>query len=185
MGFVDLQPSISLTEAGKALVYGKRPQEIFLRQLLKYQLPSPYHVENGDTSGSFCVRPYLEILRLVRTLEYLTFDEIKIFALQLTDYHNFDTIKNMILAFRKKKEEYREIKPYYTTRFKNIHILSLNDIPSVWTEEVCFRNGYSSTSPSFIVTVRLCIGRGRPEWGAEPDKEYYVLKIMDIRKSDK
>ena len=107
LGFVDLQPSISLTEAGKVLVYGKRPQEIFLRQLLKYQLPSPYHVENGDTSGSFCVRPYLEILRLVRTLEYLTFDEIKIFALQLTDYHNFDTIKNMILAFRKKKEEYR------------------------------------------------------------------------------
>lgn len=107
LGFVDLQPSISLTEAGKALVYGKRPQEIFLRQLLKYQLPSPYHIENNDTSGVFCVRPYLEILRLVRTLEYLTFDEIKIFALQLTDYHSFDTIKNKILAFRKEKEHFR------------------------------------------------------------------------------
>ena len=107
LGFVDLQPFISLTEAGKALVYGKRPQEIFLRQLLKYQLPSPYHIENNDISGTFCVRPYLEILRLVRILEYLTFDEIKIFALQLTDYHNFDTIKNMILTFRKEKECYR------------------------------------------------------------------------------
>lgn len=107
LGFVDLHPSIALTEAGRALVFGKRPQEIFLRQLLKYQLPSPYHVENDDTSGVFCVRPYLEILRLVRTLEYLTFDELKIFALQLTDYHNFDTICNKILAFRNEKERFR------------------------------------------------------------------------------
>lgn len=107
LGFVDLHPSIALTEAGRALVFGKRPQEIFLRQLLKYQLPSPYHVENDDTSGVFCVRPYLEILRLVRTLEYLTFDELKIFALQLTDYHNFDTICNKILAFRNEKEHFR------------------------------------------------------------------------------
>ncbi len=107
LGFVDLHPSVTLTEAGKALVFGKRPQEVFLRQLLKFQLPSPYHVENNDISGTFCVRPYLEIFRLIRVLEYLTFDEIKIFALQLTDYHNFDTIKSKILAFRKEKEQYR------------------------------------------------------------------------------
>jgi len=122
LGFVDLQPSISLTEAGKALVYGKRPQEIFLRQLLKYQLPSPYHIENDDTSGAFCVRPYLEILRLVRTLDYLTFDEIKIFALQLTDYHNFDKIKNKILAFRKEKE-------YYHGKYKKL-------VDETWTTAI-------------------------------------------------
>lgn len=105
LGFVDLKPSIALTEAGKALVYGKRPQEIFLRQLLKYQLPSPYHTENEDTLGIFFVRPYLEILRLVRTLEYITFDELKIFSLQLTDYRNFDKIKDKIVAFRKEKDQ--------------------------------------------------------------------------------
>ncbi len=107
LGFVDLKPSIALTEAGIALVFGKRPQEIFLRQLLKYQLPSPYHTENIDTCGVFFVRPYLEILRLVRTLEYLTFDELKIFALQLTDYRQFDRIKDKIIAFREEKERYR------------------------------------------------------------------------------
>lgn len=105
LGFVDLKPSIALTEAGKALVYGKRPQEIFLRQLLKYQLPSPYHTENEDTLGIFFVRPYLEILRLVRTLEYITFDELKIFSLQLTDYRNFDKIKDKIVVFRREKDQ--------------------------------------------------------------------------------
>lgn len=36
LGFVDLSPHIKLTDAGKALVYGNRPQEVFLRQLLKF-----------------------------------------------------------------------------------------------------------------------------------------------------
>ena len=86
------------------MVYGKRPQEIFLRQLLKFQLPSPYHTENRKIAGTFYIRPYLEILRLVRELEYISFDEFKIFAVQMTDYRKFDKIKNSILKFREKKE---------------------------------------------------------------------------------
>ena len=43
LGFVDLSPVIALTEAGSAFIYGKRSQEVYLRQLLKFQLPSPYH----------------------------------------------------------------------------------------------------------------------------------------------
>lgn len=70
LGFVDLKPVIKLTEAGNALVYGNRPKEIFLRQLLKFQLPSPYHVEYKSIQGTFYIRPYLEILRLIRELEY-------------------------------------------------------------------------------------------------------------------
>ena len=105
LGFINLKPHIELTEAGNAFVYGKRPQEIFLRQLLKFQLPSPYHVEHQNIIGTFCIRPYLEILRLVRELEYITFDEFKIFAVQMTDYHKFDMIKESILCFRQGKEE--------------------------------------------------------------------------------
>lgn len=107
LGFVDLKPKITITEAGEELIYGKRPQEIFLRQLLKYQLPSPYHIENQNAVGTFCVRPYLEIIRLIRDLEYLTFDEFKIFAVQITDYHKYDTIKSAILQFRKDKETHK------------------------------------------------------------------------------
>lgn len=103
LGFVDLTPCVALTEAGKAFVYGKRPQEIFLRQLLKFQLPSPYHHESRNVTGTFFIRPYLEILRLVRELEHITFDEFKIFAVQMTDYHKFELIKDSILQFRNEK----------------------------------------------------------------------------------
>lgn len=105
LGFIDLKPTIELTDAGKTLIYGKRPQEIFLRQLLKFQLPSPFHKENQKIAGTFYVRPYLEILRLIRELEHITFDEFKIFAVQMTDYHKFDAVKNGILQFRKGKTQ--------------------------------------------------------------------------------
>lgn len=55
--------------------------------------------------GTFYVRPYLEILRLVRELEYITFDEFKIFAVQITDYHKFDMVKSSILEFRQDKQK--------------------------------------------------------------------------------
>lgn len=107
LGFVNLVPKIELTEAGKALVYGNRPQEIFLRQLLKFQLPSPYHVETTAIKGTFFIKPYLEIIRLIRDLEYLSFDELKIFALMLTDYRLYDNVKNEIIDFRTEKEIYK------------------------------------------------------------------------------
>ncbi len=107
LGFVDLSPCIKLTEAGKAFVYGKRPQEVFLRQLLKFQFPSPYHVETSKIAGTFYVKPYLEIMRLIRDLGSLSFDELKIFALMLTDYRQYDNVKNAIFEFRTEKEEHK------------------------------------------------------------------------------
>lgn len=84
----------------------------------------------------------------------------------------FDMIKS-----GEKKEEYREIKPYYTSRFfneykKNNHNLCFH---------VIFRNGYSKNSPSIKCYISLYKDlTGRPEWGAEPNKLYYVLKILSV-----
>ena len=39
LGFVDLKPTISLTQSGKRFISGKRTEEVLLRQLLKFQLP--------------------------------------------------------------------------------------------------------------------------------------------------
>lgn len=105
LGFVNLSPTIQLTDAGKEFIYGSRPHEIFFRQLLKFQLPSPYHKEGRKIKGTFWVRPYLEIIRLIRDLEYLTPDEFRIFALQLTDYRKYEIVKNQILSFRGEKEK--------------------------------------------------------------------------------
>ncbi len=88
---------------------------------------------------------------------------------------------NMILS-GKKKEEYREIKPYYRSRLYHEGFLDQYGLPTQWQSKVLFRNGYSKSSPSFEALCSLDIKTGREEWGAEPDKEYYVLKIMEVLK---
>lgn len=37
-------------------------------------------------------------------------------------------------------------------------------------------------SPEIICKCTLHFGKGKPEWGAEPGKLYYVLKIQEIEK---
>jgi len=77
----------------------------------------------------------------------------------------FDMIKAGI-----KKEEYRDVKPYYDSRFKGKLYI-----------DIIFRNGYSKSSPQIKCTCRICLGNGREEWGAVPGKIYYVLEILDVK----
>ena len=116
LGFVTLKPNIRLTPAGEQLLTAKRKDEVFLRQMLKFQLPSPYHKPTAK-AAVFCVKPYLELLRLVRTIGTLKFDELQIFGMQLTDYHNFNQIVEKINAFRiaktENKRSYRQFKAKY------------------------------------------------------------------------
>lgn len=106
LGFINLKPSIELTAAGKEFIFGKRPQEIFLRQLLKFQIPSPYHVPANAVK--FFIKPYLEIMRLIRDLQGITFDELKIFGMTLTDYRNYDSVIEKIRNFRATGGRYEE-----------------------------------------------------------------------------
>lgn len=99
LGFVLLSPTIHLTSAGHELVTSKRKEEIFLRQLLKFQLPSPFHIPT-ENAARFNVKPYLEMFRLIRHFGSLSFDEIMIFGLQLVDYTLFDEIVAKIERFR-------------------------------------------------------------------------------------
>lgn len=97
---------------------------------------------------------------------------------------------DMILS-GEKKEEYREIKPYYDSRFRNV-VIVFNRPLSVHEEtylhltndynktDILFRNGYSKSSRSIKCMVSINIGHGNPDWGAIPDKEYYVLKILSV-----
>jgi len=99
LGFVILSPTIQLTPAGEELVNSRRKDEIFLRQLLKFQVPSPFHKPTAN-SAEFWVKPYLELFRLIRHFGSLKFDELKMFGLQLVDYREFDTIVHKINQFR-------------------------------------------------------------------------------------
>ncbi len=104
LGFVKLSPVIELTSAGKNLISAKRKEEVFLRQLLKFQIPSPYH-KPSDNAAIFWVKPYLELFRLIRHFGSLKFDELMIFGLQLVDYRHFDAIVEKIEHFRIAKAE--------------------------------------------------------------------------------
>jgi len=104
LGFVILSPKISLTDAGLELIHSKRKEEIFLRQLLKFQVPSPYH-KPSPNSADFWGKPYLELFRLVYHFGSLKFDELMMFGLQLVDYRNFESIVSKIEKFRNAKAE--------------------------------------------------------------------------------
>lgn len=118
LGFVDIYDTIHLTPAGEQLLHSKRTDEVFLRQLLKFQLPSPYH-KPTQKAAKFCVKPYLEFLRLIRTLGTLRFDELQLFAMQLTDWHNFDNILHKIELYRQDiataSIPYKKLKVQYLT----------------------------------------------------------------------
>lgn len=107
---------------------------------------------------------------------------------------------DMILS-GEKKEEYRDIKEYYETRFQNLfgaitiypssifsdrskyELLQGEAVPEEIRkdsiQEIIFRNGYSKDSKAIKARCKLRIGKGRPEWGALLDKQYYILEILD------
>ena len=145
LGFILLEPTIKLTESGKALISAKRKEEVFLRQLLKFQIPSPYHAPS-EKAANFYVKPYLEILRLIYTLGTLKFDELMIFGLQLTDYRKFDDIVKKIEKFRidreKTPKKYREFK-YYAL---------MNELQEIYSSELA--KGETSIRESNIATAK-------------------------------
>ena len=88
-----------------------------------------------------------------------------------------------------KKEEYREIKPYWNKRFTNEAMKQLGPLLIGYTNKflnlpfaikVTLRAGYNKNSPKMICKCVIHIGEGKQEWGAEFNKEYYVLEILEI-----
>lgn len=130
LGLIDLKPTVQLTEAGKRFVYGKRPEEAFLRQLLKFQLSSPYHI---DSQNTFRVKPYLELMRLIHDFGSLSKNEIALFVVQLTDYKNYESIKQKIESFRKESATLRERKISYK---KFVLDCFVNELTKLFEQEI-------------------------------------------------
>jgi hypothetical protein len=80
-----------------------------------------------------------------------------------------------------KKEEYRECSRYYFQRFrKHLGCKFINGERVKDEFMVRLRNGYDTTSPSVVARCTVRLGSGKPEWGAEPGKGYYVLSILSL-----
>ena len=81
-----------------------------------------------------------------------------------------------MIANGEKKEEYRSRSKYYQIRFDNA---SDDD-----GRFLCvLQNGYAKNSPRLYCLVELSTGHGNPLWGADPDTQYYILKIIEKRMS--
>lgn len=176
LGFVDLSPKIRLTEVGHEFIHGQRPHEIFLRQLLKFQFPSPYLKEAAKIRGTFWCRPYLEIIRLIREVEYLTPDEFRIFALQLTNYHNFDNIKAAILDFRYEKAHNKGRYKKFVADVEN------KEISKIYAYEI--ETGDLSTRESVTTDVRSFIKKKRRNMRDYADACFRYLRYTEMFVSD-
>jgi hypothetical protein len=112
---------------------------------------------------------------------------------------------DMIVSLEK-PEEYRELKPYWIRRLiacnapeeqkgENRHYAvnmrfyadnghSWEDIIKGYYSEIKqfrrveFRNGYGKNARRVTFGIeKISIGTGRPEWGAKPDQDYFVIKL--------
>src|SRR5699024_9962077 len=118
-GFVGLNP-ITLTPAGDAYINGPRPHEAFTRQILKFQMPSPYpyHVDKGDT---YSIKSYLEMLRLISETGSLSKDEIASFIIPMVHFDMYDDVKERILEFRQRVESADRSKTNYNRIYDEIY----------------------------------------------------------------
>lgn len=108
-----------------------------------------------------------------------------------------------MIASGEKKEEYREVKPYWEKRLLNykglieyylangaeLKIKSFLFPHRPVVEDVCnafprgftrvtFQLGYRKDAPRMTFEIEeISIGKGREEWGAEPDKLYFIIKL--------
>ena len=98
-----------------------------------------------------------------------------------------------MIASGEKKEEYREIKQYWINRLCEklpMSVISGGEIRNRHSgqnyelkkfDRIIFKNGYSKDAPIMVVEcVGITIDLGMLSWGAEKDKEYFIIQLGDV-----
>jgi hypothetical protein len=77
-----------------------------------------------------------------------------------------------MIASGEKREEYREIKPYWDKRLNKPY------------DAIQFKNGYSKDAPKILVKLgHISQSFGLVEWGAPENKRVYILTLGEILKA--
>lgn len=75
-----------------------------------------------------------------------------------------------MIASGEKKEEYREVKEYWTKRLDGKSY-----------DQVHFRNGYSKDARTMLLECKgITIGEGNPKWGGVIGHKVFVIKLGEI-----
>jgi len=102
---------IKISEAGELFLSENADRDIFLRCLLKWQLPNPLDRHGFPQQYGYCIRPFMGALMLIREVNRLCrkagekakgigWDEFGIFGLTLTDHKNIDRTARKIMRYR-------------------------------------------------------------------------------------
>lgn len=149
LGFIDLKPIIQLTEIGQVLLSGKRIDETFTRQLLKFQLPSPYHTQS--TMIEFKVKPYLELIRLIRNLGSISKTEIALFFSQLTNIDKYSLIVKKIKSFQEEAKNFEGSRKMYVSQCFEREVLEIFE-EEVQSKKLKTRESNDESLKNFIKT---------------------------------
>lgn len=93
-----------------------------------------------------------------------------------------------MIASGEKKEEYREIKPYWESRFIDpllAYDASLSEFiygkGLIDFDAVTFRNGYAKDAPTIILECKgIMIGLAKPEWSDNWQGNVFIIKLGEI-----
>lgn len=85
-----------------------------------------------------------------------------------------------------KREEYREVKRYWSRIFlPGGHIKVKGRIYHPTDVNIEFSNGYAKNRRKFVMTCEgMRLGYGTEEWGAEYGKQYHVLTLGHLEWSN-
>lgn len=82
-----------------------------------------------------------------------------------------------MIASGEKKEEYREIKPYWQKRLRPF--ITDETTPKV----IVFKNGYQKDAPMMKVELRgISTGLAKPEWSNNWQGYVYIIRLGNIIK---
>ncbi|MHC1630859.1 MAG: AlwI family type II restriction endonuclease [Methanotrichaceae archaeon] len=196
--FVDSSGVLRITPAGYQLIEGARFQELFLKQMLKWQYPSWQHGGNSRTRHLYPpptemnIFPFVETLRVCREVEGLSKNEIAMFMLPTLNYAEIPQTIETILEFRKEKENYhgRHRKEFIAeTHINRFQQLYSNEITS---GNIGTRESQTSTISTFIrkkirnsldvadATIRYFRATGLFTLSAD----FHGLRISDVHQAE-
>lgn len=156
--YVDSKRILRITDAGRQLISGERTQELFLKQMLKWQYPSWQHGGNTRTRYRYpavekmSVHPFIATLRACFELDGISKEELAIFLLPLMKNEDLPHSMGKIRKFREDRAGLSGIE-----RSKYVLSTHFQEFGAVFSEEL--ETGQYHTRESLTTTEKAFLSK--------------------------